>query len=247
MAVQTKGKCKYCGKEYTKTYMLRHLSACKEKKIPAAGSKKCNYFELAIYGRYDKTYWLIVEICEDALLKDLDSFLRAIWLECCGHLSSFNINGVSYESVPVEGLFWGEPAENMNHKLKTLFTKGMKMDYVYDYGSSTDLIIDVHDYREGERRKEKVTILSRNIPPRILCSECQEKEAVMICMECYWENKGFLCRDCLQTHECEEGMLLAVCNSPRMGVCAYEGSDFYPEEFVPDTKNIKKVLAKSKK
>lgn len=33
MAVQTKGFCKYCGNEYTKAGMLRHLSACKKEKL----------------------------------------------------------------------------------------------------------------------------------------------------------------------------------------------------------------------
>lgn len=31
MAVQTRGFCKYCGKEYTKGGMLRHLSSCKKR------------------------------------------------------------------------------------------------------------------------------------------------------------------------------------------------------------------------
>lgn len=235
MAVQAKGKCKYCGKEYTKGYMLRHVGNCKAKPPMAAKAKKCNYFELAIYDRYEKAYWLIIEIREDATLLDLDSFLRDIWLECCGHLSAFEINGSSYESMPVQDLFWGEPAEHMNHKLKKVLRKGMKINYEYDFDSSTDLIIDVHDYRQGERREEKVTILSRNIPPKILCSNCPEKEAVTICMECFWETgEGFLCEDCRKSHECEDSMELPVCNSPRMGVCAYEGSSVYPEEFEPD-------------
>ena len=28
--------------------------------------------------------------------------------------------------------------------------------------------------------------------------------------------------------------LLPICNSPRMGVCGYEGSDIYPDQFEPD-------------
>ena len=32
MGTQTKGFCKYCGKEYTRSGMLRHLEACKERK-----------------------------------------------------------------------------------------------------------------------------------------------------------------------------------------------------------------------
>lgn len=32
----------------------------------------------------------------------------------------------------------------------------------------------------------------------------------------------------------EPEFLLQICNSPRMGVCGYEGSDVYPELFEPD-------------
>jgi len=32
-----------------------------------------------------------------ATLTDLDGFLRDIWLECCGHLSAFDIGTVRYE------------------------------------------------------------------------------------------------------------------------------------------------------
>jgi hypothetical protein len=43
-----------------------------------------------------------------------------------------------------------------------------------------------------------------------------------------------LCEDCAHTHACDECMQLRVCNSPRMGVCGYEGSEMYPDQFVPD-------------
>ena len=33
-------------------------------------------------------------------LDTLDAFLRFIWLECCGHLSAFRIDGTSYDSEP---------------------------------------------------------------------------------------------------------------------------------------------------
>lgn len=33
MATQTKGFCKYCGKEYTKAGMLLHLATCKKRKV----------------------------------------------------------------------------------------------------------------------------------------------------------------------------------------------------------------------
>ena len=48
--MQSKGICKYCGKEYTRGGMLRHLAACKTKKAVLADEKaktKCGYFQIA--------------------------------------------------------------------------------------------------------------------------------------------------------------------------------------------------------
>ena len=238
MAQKIKGKCKFCGKEYAFGYMKKHLSTCKERQNQLAnenGKKQCGYFELAIYPIYGKDYWLFIEIKETATLRDIDTFLRDIWLECCGHMSAFEIDGVSYEIQPVTDLYWGEPAKSMNCKLSTVLRKDMTFGYEYDFGSSTDLVITVINYRIKDWKKEKLTLLSRNNPYEFVCSGCGQKPAVAICTECFWEEgAGLLCEDCIKTHECGEDMLLNVCNSPRMGVCAYDGSDCYPDQFVPD-------------
>lgn len=136
MENQTKGKCKYCGKEYTRAYMLRHLDSCKKRKERIAaetGTKKCGYFELVISGKYEKEYWLVIEIGENVTLKDLDSFLRDIWVECCGHLSTFNIYGVSYTVEPAVSSMWGQTDKSMNYKLKSVLEKGMSIGYRNSY------------------------------------------------------------------------------------------------------------------
>lgn len=243
MEKRIKGKCKYCGKEYTLSYMKRHLSECKERKARIAaekGTRQCGYFELVIYPKYGKNYWLFIEVQETAALMDIDSFLRDIWLECCGHLSAFEINGTRYESMPMDDVFWGEPAKSMNYKLKNVLTKGMTIEYEYDFGSTTELLIDVVDYRVGYSKKETLTILSRNNPHVIMCDECGKKPAVAICTECVWDGNGFLCEECSKTHECGQEMQLDVCNSPRMGVCGYCGSEIYPDQFVSDAENESK-------
>lgn len=238
MAQRIKGKCKFCGKEYTFGYMKKHLSECKERQNRIAaetGTKQCGYFDLAIYSPYSKAYWLFIEIKETATLLDIDDFLRDIWVECCGHLSAFEINGESYEIEPDMDFFWGKPPKSMKCKLGKVLAKGMTFSYEYDFGSSTDLAIDVVDYRKRNCQKDELTILSRNNPYEIMCSECGKKPAVAICTECFWETgEGFLCEDCSKTHECGEEMQLNVCNSPRMGTCGYEGSSKYPDQFVSD-------------
>lgn len=248
MAEQTKGFCKYCGKSYARTGMLRHLSACKERKAAndsEKGEKKTGYFELLIYDKYCRDYWLIVEMPETAALKDLDRFIRDIWVECCGHLSVFTVGEETYASTPCKDSFWGIRESSMNYKLKDIFSVGMLIKYEYDYGSTTELVIKAQDYRTGTWKKEDVTILSRNNPPLILCSKCGKNPAQWINPEeLYDGEEGFWCEECLASMQDEdesefddyEEFYLPVCNSPRMGVCGYEGSDRYPDSFEPDKK-----------
>lgn len=257
MPKQSKGLCKYCGKEYTRGGMLKHLLACKERKNvldKETGKRKSGYFELVISGKYISTYWLIIEMRDTATLKDLDIFLREIWVECCGHLSAFTINGETYEVLPDTDDIWGgfsEPSKSMDYKLKDVFSVGMSAEYEYDFGSTTELVIKVQDYRTGVWKKDAVTILSRNNSPEILCSVCGEKKAEWVLPERYYEEDPFRCDSCLKSpgedeegdmedegYDCEE-FYLPVCNSPRMGVCGYEGSDIYPDVFEPDIKQMK--------
>ena len=246
MAKQTKGFCKYCAKEYTRGGMLRHLGTCKnriERLNAESGKSKCGYFQLVIYGKYDKDYWLIIEISENATLKELDQFLRDIWLECCGHLSSFDICGVQYDAYPCTDSFWAPPAKSMNYKLKDVFAVGETVGYEYDFGSTTDLVLNVHSYRVGERRRGKIVILSRNHMPEIICSQCGKNKAQWVDPESYYDENSFWCEECLEKKDmeddeseeyCETDFFVRICNSPRMGVCGYEGSDQYPEQFEPD-------------
>lgn len=238
MAQRTKGKCKYCGKQYTMSYMNKHLPICEERQkrwMAEPEGKKCGYFELAVYPKYGRDHWLFVEVKETATLKNLDSFLRDIWLECCGHLSAFEIDRTRYETDTGYEYAWGESPKSTNCKLKSVLAKGMTIDYEYDFGSATELRITVVNYRVLADRKEKVVILSRNNPIEYICDDCGKAPAKWICVECLWEGEGFLCEKCAKTHRCGEEMQLGVCNSPRMGVCGYEGSDKYPDQFVSDT------------
>lgn len=245
MAVQTRGFCKYCGKEYTKGGMLRHLAACKKRALVLEKEnlkRKCRYFQIVISGKYVKDYWLIVETSENTTLKELDKFIRDIWVECCGHLSAFICHGVEYESCPSTDRFWGQPSKNMNYRLKDVVNVGDSISYEYDFGSTTELLINIHGVREGEKRNNEIVILSRNNPPKIVCSNCGQNEANWVDTEAYYEGLPFWCEDCLNEEygDEEDGeysereFLLPICNSPRMGVCGYEGSDIYPDQFEPD-------------
>ncbi len=238
MAGQIKGYCKYCGKEYTKSGMLRHLQACKDREFKLSNEKVksgCRYFEIVITGKYQKEYWLIIEINENTTLKKLDQFIRDIWVECCGHLSMFICNGLQYESCPDTDSFWGKPSKNMNYRLKDVADIGDTIFYEYDFGSTTELTLNIYSCREGQKGNNKIEILSRNNPPKIMCSNCEKNEARWINPYGYHDGTPFLCEECLEADDdLEIDYVLPICNSPRMGVCGYEGSRIYPDQFKSD-------------
>lgn len=243
MAKQTKGFCKYCGNEYTRSGMLKHLGNCKKRATRLEqenGETGCGYFQLLIRSKYRSAYWLIVEMKETAALQDLDQFIRDIWVECCGHLSEFEIDDQKYESCPNMGSFWGTPPKDLKDQVKKLFRNGQVITYKYDFGSTTTLLIEVQGYRLGDGKAEKITILSRNNPPEILCSQCGEKQAKWVDVEGYYDGTPYWCEECMdernQEWEDEDAFILPICNSPRMGTCGYSGSDIYPEQFLPEVK-----------
>jgi hypothetical protein len=164
--------------------------------------------QLRIQSRYDKRYWLDVVVSNRTTLATLDRFLRRTWLECCGHMSAFSTSG--------------RPAQELSSRLTVpeAFTRGKVIDYVYDFGSTTQLVIRLK--KVVAPPEESITLLARNEPPSYPCDECG-LPAVSICIGCSIEEGGLLCQKHGEDHLCGEEALLPVVNSPRMGVCGYCG------------------------
>lgn len=104
MAEINEGKCLFCEQKFSKRSIKRHLDSCKARKdeydtgVTAVNLER--YFCISIQGYYDPEYWIYIDMPTSATLKVLDSFLRNIWLECCGHLSMFEIDGSIYSISP---------------------------------------------------------------------------------------------------------------------------------------------------
>ena len=208
-----KATCLLCMAKYSDRGMTRHLQACIPKSLESGKSKTKpqirRFFHILVRGFYLSEYWLHLKVAGDARLKDLDVFLREIWLECCGHLSAFRM---------------GRSELKMSKKVRHALQPGMELPYQYDFGSTTDLLIKVMAEYDGAMPKnEQIQILARNAPPEISCDVCGQTAATQICSECQWEDRGWLCQKCAQTHDCGEEMMLPVVNSPRTGVCGYSG------------------------
>ncbi|MCB2288569.1 SEC-C domain-containing protein [Clostridium sp. CS001] len=242
-----KGKCYYCNEELSERTIKRHVKGCKVRKEniekDMANSKETKkQYVLSIVPQYDsKEYCLYIAIDIESTLRNLDSFLRDIWLECCGHLSSFIIDDVSYDSLIDEEYF--EINETMDFKLSQVISVGDKFRYDYDFGSTTTLKLEVvEEYVTGENHSQ-IEILARNEEIQNFCSNCNKKAEYFN----YGEEK-FFCEDCIDEDEDDYDLvhISEYTNSPRDGVCGYEGERDTEKQYLPGN-NFKFKKAKTKK
>lgn len=103
-----------------------------------------------------------------------------------------------------------------------VFTEGVTAEYVYDFGSSTELLIKFMGRREGKFKGFVPKIMARNLPQDIKCCVCGAP-ATELCVYCIYDDKGEFCDQHAAEHKCGPEALLPVVNSPRMGVCGYTG------------------------
>jgi hypothetical protein len=103
------GVCRFCQGGFAKSKMTQHLKSCKARfaEMAEQDGHAQRLFHLFVEGTYRPGYWMHLEVPAAATLSDLDDFLRDTWLECCGHLSEFEIDGVSYSSQPDDGWSMG--------------------------------------------------------------------------------------------------------------------------------------------
>jgi Plasmid pRiA4b ORF-3-like protein len=226
----SKGTCAFCHSEFSKSSMSRHLESCKQRTAiqAEAGShqkaKKTRAFHLVVEGYRLPMYWMHLEVSAATTLATLDQFLRDIWLECCGHLSVFRIDGFNYYGDAEMNAYWVVRRKNMQVKLDEVLNAGQKCSYEYDFGSTTELTLKVISEQEVAGKKKAIEILARNNLSVEPCDVCG-KPATTVCTQCIYEDKGWLCDACMKDHKCGREMLLPMANSPRAGVCGYTGQN----------------------
>lgn len=203
---QNVGTCLSCQKTVSHQAITRHLEQCVKppQMDPLTKNKPVDIYRIKLFA---KPFWLYCDMPAKATLNDLDDFLRATWLECCGHLSAFTIHGQCYE--------------NSDRPISQVLAKEMSFGYEYDFGSTTELEGKVIAVYQGHLNK-KVHLLARNNLPIIECGTCASL-AEVICSMCF----DVCCKKCRKKHRCgdDDDFMLPVVNSPRMGVCGYTGEE----------------------
>ena len=246
------GKCGYCSERFSPIEITEHLQSCdlRMRNSPYLKGDQHSYL-IRINDIYTANYWAFVEVDgRTCLLKDIDSFLRNLWLECCGHLSSFKINDQDYDSHPDPSYY--PRTKSMEVLVDKILKEGMIFEYVYDFGTSTELVLEVisakfpdngddaggsgirdqirrkrRTGREGKRKMiSRVKLVARNDPLPFTCHKCKKAIATNICTVCLYEKSrrgASFCKVCARHHGCGEEMTLPIVNSPRSGQCGYTG------------------------
>ena len=215
----SRGKCTYCGAEIAKSGATKHLSACPKRQaiIEKAERKKLEsdtLHHLRVQDAWRHEFWLDLEMRGSSTLRDLDTYLRGIWLECCGHLSRFSFGG------------WGVADIPKNRRIDEVFRRGVELTHIYDFGTSSETLIKARGTREGKPTTSRpIALMARNLIPEARCIECGQP-AAWLCMECLIEEDlwGTLCDEHAQTHPHDNyGEPIRLVNSPRLGMCGYDG------------------------
>ncbi len=201
--------------------MTRHLAKC-EKRAEAIQSADAGkqpeetIWHVRVQDAYGKDFWLDLEMRGPVTLEKLDAYLRAIWLECCGHLSKFTVGG------------WGGYDVGKARKADDVFIKEASLLHLYDFGTTSETKIQVVGARKGKAAtKHPIALMARNNLPGMLCKEC-DRPATYLCLECLYEadesGTWFLCDEHAEDHpHTEYGEPLPLVNSPRLGMCGYVG------------------------
>lgn len=199
--------------------MARHLDSCPtraERLAETAGGAQSvpkTFLHLQVEDAYSGDYWLQLEMAGSTTLEALDRYLRAIWLECCGHMSKFSV-----------GDAWRGRDIGMTRRVERAFDSAEELIHVYDFGTSSVTRIR----RVGERRgsaatNRPVVMMARNDAPAFECMECHAS-AALLCLECVYDDRsGMLCAEHGVGHPRDDDELMPVVNSPRMGLCGYTG------------------------
>ena len=205
----SKGKCRICKTEFSQSEIRKHTLSCNKD-----NGKEKVFLIKAEAGHF----WVYFEIEAKKNLKQLDRFLRDLWLECCCHLSAFTINNQRY-SIYEQELDYDE--KSMNAKLKEILKPNLKFDYEYDFGTTTELSLECLKEKVGNKG---INIIARNEPIDFKCEMCG-KPADEVCVQCIWKGRGFVCNKCSKKHKCKEPYFLPIVNSPRIGMCGFTGED----------------------
>jgi hypothetical protein len=228
---------------------IEHVIECMKEHIPD-GEDTIYTIVIKDVPKKAGKYFVVLNINRESSLQDLDTFIRKLWMEeCCPderHDSSF-VTDLKIRSkkkmtgdqrlrllLNAQGTEYSTKDTDLSTiPLKDVVTNvGTTIKYTYDPKTPTHVFPELLAVTKGTFEVGKVEILSRNTERQMKCSICG------CTAELVTDNSQFVC----SLHGSTEEDCSLICNSPRMGQCAYNGED---PSF--DTFKINKKRKKHKK
>jgi hypothetical protein len=215
------GTCLLCKTTVGRIAMPRHTQEClKKSDWPESGGPS---YIIRVEGFHSKMFWLLVLARHDAELSDLDSLLRDVWVECCEHLSAFNIYGRRFSSYSDYDDFKEDGESGLSIPLDEVIGPDSSFTYEYDFGSTTKLKLSVVGISPVVPKSGSLCLIARNNRPKIPCYFCKEKGEYLVTN---WPDNPYqiiICRDCTKkkVNDLESEFVMVFPNSPRAGVCGY--------------------------
>ena len=233
--VKTESQCRLCGNTYGTRGAGQHLRSCLKKLPDVPGSGEPPLL-VSVHGDHPQAasaYALFTIFPHDAMLEQLDIYLRHHWLECCAHLSRFLSAGREYfgdEWPDPEPMNGDEEPYSMHHRIAEAIAPGGSALYEYDMGSTTSLTVRVETapptaaawYEEQDATATGATVMRNLMPER--CRDCGGEAAFV-------DDEGYVCAGGER-----RGHDRSLFNSPR------DGADCFDEEERPDREALRMVL-----
>ena len=236
------GTCALCQDTVNDITASGHLVECiAQQNLPApSGTDPSGYDQSLHLSVHDGSglYWMELAVRADTTLRQLDGFLRGMWLECCGHLSEFTILGVRYTNLAphrddpnaaaIRADYWMEDnEEHMDVAVADMMPTNALVSYEYDYGSTTELFLE-NLGRHGDLvsllrprqpwHGDRVMVLARNEPDEECVACGKPARWRLLAPDSDAPEPVPFCDECRP----EAGRYHPVMNSPREGTDCYD-------------------------
>ena len=228
MTIKTQSQCLGCRKTLNTKAARNHLKTCIEKaEIPPGRTPKPMFLVSATAGFNDTNtvYALYTLMPNNATLRDIDELLRETWLECCGHLSSFDSGGTRFVSDGFNTGLFGYQDPSFDHRAAQAIPPDSEAEYQYDMGSTTCLTVRVQPAPEQARAWlaqhdiDPGSPVLQNLMPE-LCDRCGQEAS-------HFRPEEVLCTSCLPKDSRTFVELLAT-TPPTCRQCDEEATRYRP-------------------
>ncbi|EFA77942.1 hypothetical protein PPL_08587 [Heterostelium album PN500] len=232
MAKTNKGKCEGCSVTgIIPKEAAQHCQKCPQikQKLNVKGGTATEAFVAIVFGdRVATEYWMNVLIPCDTPVYEVEEFLKDIWLECCGHMTTWE--GLKNGVGEFKDIYGGnEEPDEKDVAISECVDLGGTVSMDYDMGTTTTVNLMFYEKINVKMDDPGIRVLIRNTINKPNCKECKKPNHPVhyTCDDCDYSK---MCEEC-GDGEHEEHSKTTISNSPRSGSCGYSYDD---DEEIPE-------------